>query len=64
MGRGKLPVSGTIAAALEQLGRQVADAVARGEFERARELTETAIRLRSTGAPAPGDASPIRGREE
>ncbi len=64
MGRGKLPVSGTIAVALEQLGGQVVDAVARGEFERARELTEAAIRLRSTGAPAPRDAFPVRGRAE
>ena len=64
MGRGKLPVSATIAVALEQQGRQVADAVARREFEWARELTEAAIRLRSTGAPAPGDALRVRGRAE
>ncbi len=56
MGRGTLPVSGVIAAALEQLGRQVAEAIARGEFGLARELTEAAIQLRSTGAPTPGDA--------
>ena len=47
MGRGKLPSSEGILDALEELGRQVAAAVARGEFERARQLTEAAIRLRT-----------------
>ncbi len=36
-----------ITAALEELGSQVAEAVARGEFERARQLTEAAIQLRT-----------------
>jgi hypothetical protein len=52
MGRGKLPLSETVAAALENLGRRVAEAVARGEFERARQLTEEAIRIRA-GVTAP-----------
>ncbi len=51
MGRGKLPVSEVVASVLEDLGRRVAEAVARCEFERARELTEEAIRIRAAQAP-------------
>jgi hypothetical protein len=36
------------ASALEDLGRQVAEAIALGEFARARDLTEEGIRLRSS----------------
>jgi hypothetical protein len=50
MGRGRLPESEGEAAALDELGRQVAEAVARGEFQRARELTEDAIRRRAATA--------------
>jgi hypothetical protein len=55
MGRGRLPVSEAIAAAIEELARQVAEAVGKGEFERARELTEEAIRLGSSAAPSSHD---------
>ncbi len=51
MGRRKLPVSEIVASALEDLGRRVAEAVACGEFERARELTEEAIRMRAAQVP-------------
>ena len=47
MGRGKLPVGEATTATLEELGRNMAEAVARGEFERARQFTEEAIRLRA-----------------
>jgi hypothetical protein len=47
MGRGNLPEGETGSAALEELGSHVAEAVARGEFDRARLLTEAAIRLRT-----------------
>jgi hypothetical protein len=36
------------ASVLEILGRQVAEAIALGEFAKARELTEEGIRLRSS----------------
>lgn len=47
MGRGRLPEGETGSAALEEFGRQVAAAVARGDFDRARQLTEASIRLRT-----------------
>jgi hypothetical protein len=50
-GREKLPVSEAVAAVLEEMGRQVAEAVARGELQRARELTEEAILLRASEGP-------------
>jgi hypothetical protein len=53
MGRGKLPSSETMTAALEELGRQVIEAVAKGEFERARQLTEAAIQQRDNGRSPP-----------
>ncbi len=37
---------------LEELGRQVAEAIARGGLELARELTEEGIRLRAAAASA------------
>lgn len=55
MGREKVPVSEVVASMLEDLGRRVAKAVARGEFERARQLTEEAILLRVSEAPPPND---------
>jgi hypothetical protein len=61
MGRGKLPVNVCDAAALEELGRQVAEAIALGQFDRARELTEEGIRLRATAGSA---RDPVRGAEE
>jgi hypothetical protein len=48
MGRGNLPESEIQATTLEELGRQVAEAIARGEFDRARELTEEGIRQRTS----------------
>jgi hypothetical protein len=57
MGRGMLPVSDRVATALGHLGRQVADAVVEGDFERARELTEAAIQLRATDLPKPQEDS-------
>jgi hypothetical protein len=48
MGRGNLPLSETETAALEELGHQVAEAIVRGEFEKARELTEAGIQLRTS----------------
>jgi hypothetical protein len=62
MGRGKLPISEAIAIALEELGRQVVQAVARGEFQRARELTEEAILLRASEVPLPDDDALAPGR--
>ncbi len=51
MGRGKSPGGeASTAVALEEFGRQVAEAVAMGEFERALQLTEAAIRLRASEA--------------
>jgi hypothetical protein len=52
-----LPVSDRVATALGHLGRQVADAVVEGDFERARELTEAAIQLRATDLPKPQEDS-------
>jgi hypothetical protein len=60
MGRGKLPVSERVAFALERLGREVAEAVAKGEFGHARVLTEEAIRLRAGESVSP-DEDPVRG---
>jgi hypothetical protein len=57
MGRGQLPVSEAVTAALEELGRRVAEAVARGKFERARQLIEEDIRLRAGEAPLNVNAS-------
>ncbi len=51
MGREKLPVSEAVADELEKMAGEVAEAVARGEFERARQLTEAAIRLRTADSP-------------
>jgi hypothetical protein len=51
MGRETLPVSESGVAALEDLGRRVAEAIARGDFDRARQLTEAAMQLR-TAEPA------------
>jgi hypothetical protein len=48
-------VSEAEAAAIEDLGRQMAEAIARGEFERARQLMEQAIRLRAAKAFTPDD---------
>jgi hypothetical protein len=59
MGREKLPISEGVLAALEYLGRLVAEAVARGEFEHARALTEEAIRRRAGEASSP-DSAPAR----
>jgi hypothetical protein len=56
MGRGKLSVSEATVLALEKLAAEVVGAVARGELERARELTEMAIRLRA-------DELAVRGRQ-
>jgi hypothetical protein len=53
-----LPISEAVAAELEKMGRQVAEAVARGELQRARELTEEAILLRASEAPLPDDDAP------
>jgi predicted translin family RNA/ssDNA-binding protein len=36
------------ATTIGELGRQVAEAIARGDFDRARELTEEGIQLRSS----------------
>jgi hypothetical protein len=48
VGRGEL-LPREAAVAIEKLAGEIAEAVARGEFERARQLTEAAIRLRTDG---------------
>ncbi len=58
MGRGALPVSEAVAGALQVLGRQVAEAIASGDFERARKLTEEAIRRRAETNTVP---DPVHG---
>ncbi len=44
MGRGIVPVSEVAGAAIQDLARQVAEAIVAGDFETARTLTEDAIR--------------------
>jgi hypothetical protein len=51
MGRGVLPHSEIAEEAIQGLGRRIAEAVAAGEFELARALTEEAIRLPAKEAP-------------
>ncbi len=58
VGRDKLPVSEAVAGALQVLGRQVAEAIASGDFERARKLTEEAIRRRAETNTVP---DPVHG---
>jgi len=45
-------VSETTATTIGELGRQVAEAIARGDFDRARELTEEGIHKTSVVGPA------------
>jgi hypothetical protein len=52
MGRGELPVGEADVAALEDVGRQVAEAIARGDFDHARMLTGDAIRQHAAGESA------------
>ncbi len=65
MGRGKLPVSEDVLL-LEKLAGEVAEAVARGEFARARALTEEAIQKRAAEqAPSANESqTPIPGLDQ